>query len=115
MQSSELKSLRVDQYDNNKKAMYLAKELLLSNEKINVIGGTNSAGTAARAAETLVRLGYVTYENVRTETLIEGNKRRTRFVITIKKSANFAKLYKENVEVRKQKEAEREKKNTPKA
>ena len=95
MQSSELKSLRVDQYDNNKKAMYLAKELLLSNEKINVIGGTNSAGTAARAAETLVRLGYVTYENVRTETLIEGNKRRTRFVITIKKTANFDKLYKE--------------------
>lgn len=117
MENSEITALRVDPYDNNKKVMYLAKELLLNKEKINIIGGTNSAGTAARAAESLVRLGYVTYENLKTETLIDNNKRRTRFVITIKKTNNFDKLYKENEVVRKQKEAEREKKNTntPKA
>ena len=95
--------------------------IVLENFKdVDVIAGV-ATGAIAQGALVADSLG-LPYVYVRSspkdhglETLIEGNKRRTRFVITIKKTANFDKLYKENVEVRKQKEAEREKKNTPKA
>ena len=107
--SSEIKELRVTHFDNGKKIMYLAKEFLLSSEVIYISGTTNSAGTAARAAEGLVRFGYVTIENVKTETIIENGRKRTRFVVTIKKTKDFDKLYKENEEKRKQKEEERKK------
>ena len=103
---SEIKDLRVTQFDNPKKTMYFAKELLLTRDKINITGTTNSATIVARTAEGLVRFGYVTYENVKTETIIENNK-KIRFIVTIKKTNNFDKLYKENEENRKKKEEER--------
>ena len=107
---SEIKDLRVTQYDNPKKTMYFAKELLLTRDKINITGTTNSATIVARTAEGLVRFGYVTYENVKTETIIENNEKRIiRFIVTIKKTNNFDKLYKENEENRKKKEEERKK------
>ena len=107
--SSEIKELRVAQYENAKKIMYLAKELLLSSNKINIIGTTNSADIAARAAENLVRLGYVKYENTQTETIIEHNRKITRLIITIIKTNEFDKLYKENEENKKKKEEEKKK------
>ena len=104
---SDIKELRVAQYDTARKIMYLAKEMLLSSEKINISSTTNSAAIGARAAENLVRFGYVTYENVKTETIIENNRKRIRFVITIKKTPEFEKLYNENAELRKKKDEER--------
>ena len=111
---SDIKELRVAQYDNARKIMYLAKEMLLSSEKINISSTTNSAGIGARAAETLVRLGYVTYENIMTDTIIENNRKRTRFIVTIKKTPQFEKLYNENRELRKKKEEERKEKENEK-
>ena len=104
---SEIKDLRVTQFDNPKKTMYFAKELLLTRDKINITGTTNSATIVARTAEGLVRFGYVTYENVKTETIIENNRKRIRFLITIKKTPEFEKLYNENAELRKKKDEER--------
>ena len=86
--SSNIKDLRVTQFDNARKIMYLAKEMLLSSEKINISATTNSADIGARAAENLVRFGYVTYDDIKTETIIERERKRVRFVITIKKMKN---------------------------
>ena len=104
---SNIKDLRVGQYDNAKKIMYLAKEMLLASETINISATTNSAPIAARAAETLKRFGYVTIDNIKTETLIENDGKRIRFIITIKKTSDFAKIYKENEEKKKKKDEER--------
>ncbi len=108
---SDIKDLRVAQFDSAPKIMYLAKEMLLSSETINISSTTNSASIGARAAENLVRFGYVTYENIKTETIIESNKKRIRFVITIKKTPQFEKLYNENAELRKKKDEERKAEN----
>ena len=107
--SSDIKELRVAEYDHPKKVIYLTKELLLSSEQINLVASTSSAATASRAAETLVRLGYVTYANIQTVTDVKNDRRSTKLIITLKKTNNFEKLYKENEEVRKQKEAEKQK------
>ena len=106
--SSEIKEYKVEEFDNTKKVMYFVKEILKSNDRINMIAGTNSSPVATRAAETLVRFGYVTFDNIQTLTEIKNDRRVIRLIITLKKTGNFDKLYKENEEERKKKQAERE-------
>jgi hypothetical protein len=111
--STDIKELRVGREDTTKRIMYLAKIFLLNNETIDVVAGTQSAEVAARSCEALVRLNYVSYTDIKTETNIVNEKRRTNFVIRIKKTNQFDSLYKENEENRKKKEEERENKTTP--
>ena len=107
---SEVKEYIVSEYDHPPKVMYYVKEILVSSEKINIIAFTNSSVVATRAAESLVRFGYVTYENIQTKTEIKNDRRSIRLIITLKKTSNFEKLYKENEKERKEKQAEKEKK-----
>ena len=109
--SSELKEYKVEVYDNTKKVMYHIKEILRSNEKIKVTANTNSSPIATRAVESLVRFGYVTYEDIQTLTDVNNNRRSIRLIITLKKTANFDKLYEENEQERKRKQEEKEKEN----
>ena len=106
--SSEIKPLLISSHDNYRRVMYLAKELLNSNEKINLIASTISSPTVTRAAESLVPLGYVTFENIQTITEIHEG-RRIKLIITLKKTANFKKLYDENEKLKNQRKEEREK------
>ena len=106
---SEVKEYIVSEYDHPPKVMYYVKEILVSSEKINIIAFTNSSVVATRAAESLVRFGYVTYENIQTKTEIKNDRRSIRLIITLKKTSNFEKLYKENEKERKEKQAEKEK------
>lgn len=96
MSSEDIKELRVEAGENAKRIMYLAKEFLLNHNQIDVVSGTNSAITAARAVENLTRLNYVTYEDIKTETNVINNRRKTRLVIRLKKTKDFQKLYEEN-------------------
>lgn len=95
--STEVKELIVTASENNKRIMFLAKEFLLGSEQIDIISGIPGAPIAARAAESLVRLNYVTYENITTDTSIDKGRRRTRFIIRLKKTSDFQKLYDENI------------------
>lgn len=113
MSSDSAKELRVTPFDSLKKVMYFAKQLLVPNETLSIIAGTNSAGTASGAAEALKRLGYITYDDIRTETTIEQGSRRTKFIIVAHKTPKFDQLYKEHEEKRKKMEEERNAKNTP--
>ena len=89
--SSEIKQLPISSHDNHRRIIFLAKEILNSNEKIELIASTNSAPAATRAAENLVRLGYVTFEDIQTTTEIHEG-RRIKLIITLKKTANFQKF-----------------------
>jgi len=106
--STEIKELRVNASENSKRIMYLAKEFLSNADRLDIVTGTAGAPIAARAAESLVRLQYVTYEDIHTDTSIVEGRRRTKFVIRVKKTADFKKLYDENEENRKKALAERE-------
>ena len=108
--SSEIKEYKVEEYDNTKKVMYLVKEILKSTDRINIISNTKSSAVGTRAAETLARFGYVTFENIQTLTEVKNDRRSIRLIITLKKTGDFDKLYKENEEERKKKQAEREEK-----
>ena len=105
--STEIKELPVAEYEHGKKVMYFAKDMLLANEKLNLVANTKSAPVASRAAETLARLGYVTFDGIQTLTEIKNGRRAIKLIITLKKTENFQKLYDENQEFKKQKEQER--------
>jgi hypothetical protein len=107
----DTKEVRVGPRDLTKRIMYLTKEFLLNNDSVDVVSGTGGANTLARAVEGLVRLNYVTYSNIRTETNIVNDRRRTRLVVTVKKSNQFQKLYEEN-EAKKKQYQEEKAKNT---
>ena len=103
-----MKELRVGPSESTKRIMYLAKEFLLNQDMIDVVAGTASAPSVARSCEALARLNYISYVDIRTETQIVNERRRTRLVIRIKKTSQFNKLYQENEAIRKKKEAERD-------
>lgn len=107
MQSTELKEVRVTHSDQPRRVMYTAKEFLISNPKINITAGSNSSGVAARAAESLRRLGYITYEDVKTLTIVEHGKKLFKLIITVQKTKDFEKLYNQHEEELKKKEAEK--------
>lgn len=106
MSTGDTKELRVNPNENAKRIMYLTKEFLLNNEHIDVVSGTAGAVVSSRACENLVRLKYVSYEDIKTETAIINGKRRTRLVIRLKKTGEFKKLYEENEANRKKHQEE---------
>ena len=94
---------------NTRSVVYEAKKLMLEQDTIEVYSGTYGAQTVAQACEQLVRLNYVTVTDTRSETnIVEGN-RRIKFVMGLKKTADFQKLYDENEANRKAKQEERAK------
>ena len=103
----EIPELKVEEYYHARKVMHLAKELLLKNEKLNLVSGTITSPIASRASESLVRFGYVTIENIQTLTEVK-NDRNIKLIITLKKTSDFQKIYDENKEEIKKKEQERE-------
>lgn len=110
-----IKEIRVIGTQDAKQVMYLTKEFLLNNNIVDIASGTQGAPVATRAADTLVRLNYVSYESVRTETTVINDRRRTRLVIRLRKGKDFQKLYSENEEKRKKNEEERKKRDEEKS
>ena len=97
------KEIRVNVTDNTKRVMYLIKEFLKDNDYVNLISGTGGAPISVRAAESLVRLGYVHYEHIKTDTVLNQKERRkTKLLVKLRKNDDFKKLYDENEEIRKQ-------------
>lgn len=93
--------LKVSPIDNSKRVMYNAKILLSKNEEIELVAGTGGSPVAVRAAESLVRLGYVTYESIKTDTILSTTgRRRTKLSIKLKKTKDYIKLFEENEEIR---------------
>ena len=94
--------LKVSPIDNSKRVMYNAKILLGKNDSIELVAGTGGSPVAVRAAESLVRLGYVTYESIKTDTILSSTgRRRTKLSIKLKKTIDYQKLFEENEEIRK--------------
>ena len=106
---SEIPEIRVEEYYHARKVMHLAKESLFSNEKVNLISGTNTSPIASRAAESLVRFGYVTIENIQTLTEVKNDRRNIKLIITLKKTSDFQKIYDENKKEISKREEERAK------
>ena len=94
--------LFVKQDDTHKRVFFLAKEALKEKAEINVVANYKAAFNASRAANTLASIGYASLTNIQTVTEVFEGRRRIKVVISLKKSADFDKIYAENEEKRKQ-------------
>ena len=82
--------------------MYNAKISLGKYDFIELVSGTGGSPVAVRAAESLVRLRYVTYESIKTDTTLSNTgRRRTKLTIRLRKTKDYQKLFDENEEIRK--------------
>ena len=97
----ESNEIKVNPIENSKRLMYIAKMTLLKHDQIELIAGTGGSPAAVRAAESLARLGYVSYESIKTDTTLSNTgKRRTKLTIKLQKTVDFQKLFEENEEIR---------------
>ena len=101
LETNERKELRITKSETAKRAMYLIKVFLLNNDYVDINTGPIESPVAVRASESLVRLGYCTFEKVKTDTTLLNNRRRTKLIIRLRKTENFQALYDENEEIRK--------------
>ena len=108
---TDIKEFAVDSREFFSKSMYQFKEFLKANKKIKIVANTLNANQAARLAETLRRLGYIEFDDIKTETLIRNDSRQVRLVMTVHVTSDFDKLYQEHEAERKKLLDEKEKKN----
>lgn len=96
--------------DNFKSAQYLIKELIKNKEELVVQCTPQGAPLTSRVCESLLNRKYVYYSDIKTETVVIGDRRRTMLLITLKKHSDFQKMYDENVQKKKDYEEQRTKK-----
>lgn len=108
----------VNPSDNIKKAMWNIKQNLKNKNELSIISGVSGSFAATKVCDNLVRLKYVTIDNITTTTSIIEGKRRISINILIKKTSEFERLYEENEEKRREiiatkEKAKSEKKDIP--
>ena len=90
--------------------MQQVKEFLNGNKKGKIVANTPSANQATGVAETLKRLGFIEFDDIKTVTNVVNNTRQVQLIITVHTTPDFDKLFKESEDERKKKEEERKKK-----
>ena len=106
---SDLKEFQVDSRNFFPKTLQQVKEFLNGNKKGKIVANTLSANQATGVAETLKRLGYIEFDDIKTVTNVVDNTRQVQLIITVHATPDFDKLFKESEEERKKREEERKK------
>ena len=111
---SDMEELKVDSRDFFPKSLDQAKIALRAHKKMKIVGTSLNVSQATRVAETLRRLGYIEFDDVKTETIIVNDSRQVRLIITVHITDDFERLYKENEEERSKRQLERQKREEEK-
>lgn len=81
--------------------MYVTKQVLKSKDSIQIRSVPSASAQAIRVADSLKRLGYVTITKYYSESIVHEGRMLRHFVIHVKKTNNFDKLFNEREEERK--------------
>ena len=73
--------------------MYVVKKVLRTKETVDIKARPSAAAQVVRVAEALKRLGYVSYQKYYTTSVVSNNTLQRFIVVTVKKTADFNKLY----------------------
>ena len=106
---SDLKEFQVDSRNFFPQTLQQVKEFLNVNKKGKIVANTLSANQATGVAETLKRLGFIEFDDIKTETKVVDNTRQVQLIITVHVTADFDKLFKESEEERIKREEESKK------
>ena len=106
---SDLKEFQVDSRNFFPITLQQVKEFLNGNKKGKIVANTLSANQATGVAETLKRLGFIEFDDIKTVTNVVDNTRQVQLIITVHTTPDFDRLFKESEEERKKREEERKK------
>ena len=73
--------------------MYIVKQVLQTRENVGIRARSLGAAKAIRVAEALKFLGYITYINYYTNTIVIDGKIERYLIINVKKTKDFQKIY----------------------
>jgi hypothetical protein len=73
--------------------MYVVKRVLKTKNTLDIRARPSAAAQVVRVCEALKRLGYVTYTNYYTTSIVEGEVLQRFLVVNVKKTKEFDKLY----------------------
>ena len=73
--------------------MYVVKRVLKHKNSIDIRARPSAAAQVVRVCEALKRLGYVSYSNYYTTSVVEGSVLQRFLVVNVKKTKDFDKLY----------------------
>ncbi len=97
--------------------MYVVKRVLKHKQSVDIRARPSAAAQVVRVCEALKRLGYVSYANYFTTSIVEGEVLQRFLVVNVKKTKDFDKLYDEReterkkiIETRDQKDVKDQKK-----
>lgn len=90
--------------------MYVVKRVLKTKDSVDIRARPSAAAQVVRVCEALKRLGYVTYANYYTTSVVEGQVLQRFLVVNVKKTKDFDKLYDEREVERKKIMVDREEK-----
>jgi len=82
--------------------MYVVKRVLKHKQTVDIRARPSAAAQVVRVCEALKRLGYVTYANYYTTSVIEGEVLQRFLVVNVRKTKDFDKLYDDRETERKQ-------------
>ena len=94
--------------------MYVVKRVLKHKSAIDIRARPSAAAQVVRVCEALKRLGYISYGNYYTTSVVEGSVLQRFLVVNVKKTSNFDKLYDDRETERQEIIKKREVKETPK-
>ena len=81
--------------------MYFIKQVLRTRENVDIRARPFVAGKAISIVEALKRLGYISYEKYYTSTHVNDGKLQRYFIVNVKKTKDFQKLFDEREAERK--------------
>lgn len=99
---SKLECINISFSRSSKWYMYFIKLVLKTRENIEIRARPLNASKAIRIVEALKRLGYISYEKYYTTTHLNDGKVERYFIVNVKKTEDFQKLYDEREAERKQ-------------
>ena len=73
--------------------MYVVKRVLKHKQQVDIRARPSAAAQVVRVCEALKRLGYVSYTNYYTTSIIDGEVLQRFLVVNVKKTKEFDKLY----------------------
>jgi hypothetical protein len=92
---SKLESVYISSYRPLKWYMYLIKQILKNRESVEIRARPLEAAKSIRVVEALKKLGYISYSKYYTTTFILNGRLQRYFIVNVKKTKDFQKLYDE--------------------
>ena len=92
---TKLENVNISFYKPVKWYMYVIKQVLKNRESVDIRSRPLAASKSIKVVKALKRLGYISYVKYYTTTIIKNGRLQRYFIVNVKKTKEFQKLFDE--------------------